>query len=465
MRNYFYLIIAVTFLASGCAKDKFKPFESPLKKAQTTPWPEWIFRHWVWEDESTQQSAQQIVDDYLSRDIPVGAIIIDSPWETGYNTFSWDKSLYPNPKAMVDYFHSRDVRVFLWITGVINTDAQPMYDEAAAKGYFITKSASDTTPLVQKWWKGPGSPIDWYNPAAVEWWKKRVDSILAIGIDGWKVDGTDFVVTGGYSRGLGAAPSRVDYSRKYYDFFHTYTREKLGIDRVNTTRPIDTYYGILGVSPANAVNFSFSDVSNCWAGWVGDQDPDYKGLRVALDNMYLSAQFGYLSFGSDIGGYRENTTDYGPRGRTEDLFLRWAQFGAFCSIMENGGGGEHRPWMFSNNTTDIYRKFTKLHHAMIPYLQSSADSLWKQKKSMYHFMDRTTYAYLLGSDVFVTPIMKIPANNIAINFPAGGRWVYLFDNTKVFDGGTSTTMSFDYEEFPVFVREGAKVLDMFKPLL
>jgi len=46
---------------------------------QLNPWPEWIFYHWEWEDEGTRQSATQLVDEYLIRDIPVGAIIIDSP--------------------------------------------------------------------------------------------------------------------------------------------------------------------------------------------------------------------------------------------------------------------------------------------------------------------------------------------------------------------------------------------------
>ena len=66
------------------------------------PWPEWVLRHWVWEDESTQESAVSLVADYLARDIPVGAIIIDSPWETGYNTFAFDPKLYPDPQQMID---------------------------------------------------------------------------------------------------------------------------------------------------------------------------------------------------------------------------------------------------------------------------------------------------------------------------------------------------------------------------
>ena len=37
----------------------------------SAPWPEWAFHHWVWENESTQESAIALVDDYLAHDIPV----------------------------------------------------------------------------------------------------------------------------------------------------------------------------------------------------------------------------------------------------------------------------------------------------------------------------------------------------------------------------------------------------------
>ena len=67
--------------------------EEEIPAPPPPPWPEWAFHHWVWEDESTQESALALVNGYLDRDIPVGAIIIDSPWETGYNTClnaQWD---------------------------------------------------------------------------------------------------------------------------------------------------------------------------------------------------------------------------------------------------------------------------------------------------------------------------------------------------------------------------------------
>jgi len=66
---------------------------------------------------------------------------------------------------------------------------------------------------------------------------------------------------------------------------------------------------------------------------------------------------GYANFGSDIGGYRTDSSS-NPLGRTKEVFIRWAQLGAFSPLMENGGNKEHRPWKFdgTNETLDIYKK-------------------------------------------------------------------------------------------------------------
>src|SRR5688572_5675530 len=108
MRFVKYFIVLLSILVTGSCK---KENEYVLPEAQ---WPEWVFSHWVWEDEGTAASATALVDDYLAHDIPVGAIIIDSPWETGYNTFEWDETLYPNAQAMIDNFHSKNVKVLMW---------------------------------------------------------------------------------------------------------------------------------------------------------------------------------------------------------------------------------------------------------------------------------------------------------------------------------------------------------------
>lgn len=419
--------------------------------AQTTPWPEWVFHHWVWEDESTQQSALQLIDDYKAHDIPVGAIIIDSPWETGYNTFDWDTTLYPDAQAMVDSFHARDVRVVVWITTAINTDMTELWHYADSMGYFMKANAGSGSAVIN-WWKGDGSMIDFFNPDAVAWWKSLVDKTLDLGIDGWKCDGTDYSILLGnalYSPGAGANITRLQYSHAYYRLFYDYTRQQLGNDRAIMSRPVDNY-GLTFITDPNLVSFTPRDIG--FACWVGDQDATFDGMKAALNNMYRSDENNYLAFGSDIGGYREEPV---PNGRNKDLFIRWAQLGAFSPLMENGGGGEHRPWMFDQQTNDIYNKFTRLHHALIPYLMQQGDSLFADTSSLMQFFNSTNYKYMLGSDIFVSPMLS-SSNSITIDFPAG-NWTYLFNTSQTYSGPLNA-LTIPLDEYPVFVRQGSPLL-------
>ena len=79
------------------------------------PWPEWALTQWVWEDESTRESAFELVSGYLEHGISLGAVIIDSPWETGYNAFEFDSRLYPDAEGMIEAFHDQGVRVFFLV--------------------------------------------------------------------------------------------------------------------------------------------------------------------------------------------------------------------------------------------------------------------------------------------------------------------------------------------------------------
>lgn len=463
------LLAATAFYCTSCKKECKNPLpdnkNTDTAYVQTTPWPKWVFQHWIWEGEGTTQSAMQLVDDYLANGIPVDAIIIDSPWETAYNTFEWDTTLYPGAQQMIDYFHSKNIRVLLWITGGIDTNLHPLWDYARDHDYFMKENAS-SGPGIVKWWKPtPCSLIDWYNPEAVAWWKSLMDKALAYGIDGWKCDGSDFLLydiqnfkSYFYSPYLqGNIPSRNDYSERYYRIFHEYTRQKLGNDRVVMCRPIDNYGYPFG---GNLVAFAPKDIS--YACWVGDQDSDFNGLKAALNNMYESYLYGYYSFGSDIGGYR--TDEFYPQwGRSKTLFIRWAQVGAFSGLMENGGGGEHRPWMFDQQTNEIYKKLVIMRNKyLVGYLMENMSKSVAQNKSLMRFFNKTDYSFMLGDDIYVMPILS---NNgtVTVNLPSGSNWVYLYDKTKVYEGGQSFTKTYSLEEFPVFIKQGTKLAEVITP--
>jgi alpha-glucosidase (family GH31 glycosyl hydrolase) len=434
--------LALSLLAA-CAPDVIE-----VPAAPAAPWPDWALSHWVWEDESTEASALALVDDYLAHDIPVGALILDSPWETGYNTFSFDPVRYPDPQRLVDELHARGVRVLLWIVPAVNTDVPELWDEGAANGWFMQTDEASGAGVID-WWKGRGSLLDYFNPRAVEWWHGLMANALAHGIDGWKTDGLDYSVwLSRWSPGLGERVDRRDYSERYYrDFFDT-TRAALGDDRLIMARPVDNYG--LGVGGED-VAFAPRDVS--FAAWVGDQDATFAGMRAALDNLYESSLLGYVAIGSDIGGYR--TDDAEPLGRSEELFLRWTQLGAFCPLMENGGGGEHRPWMFSERATEIYRRFVLLHAQLAPYLSEHGAAAWAAGQPLMRFVDETSYAFFLGPDLFVWPMLA-PGESVEVTLPEGGPWIYLFGERRAFGAGPAT-LTVPLEEFPVFVRRDSPV--------
>jgi len=397
------------------------------------PWPEWTLRHWVWEDESTQESATTLVEDYLANDIPLGAIIIDSPWETGYNTFIFDQNLFADPQGMIDHLHDLDVRVFLWITANVNVDS-PNYDEGLANDYYINDGRTF------EWWKGEGSYIDFYNPDALDWWHGQIDNVLNLGIDGWKCDGSEFALILWFQiRTFVGNITWKEYQETYYRDFFEYTRQRLGNDRIITARPVDSY----GV-PVPWPPFATTDVN--FAGWVGDQDPTWSGMKAALHNMLASAHYGYVYVGSDIAAYRDDGI------RDKEIFIRWAQLGALCSIMENGGAGEHRPWMYDQETLDIYRKYTKLHHALIPYLYSVGATSYQQGVSVMRPTDKWRYEYKLGGDLFVAAMVR-SGDSREVKFPQGD-WIDFWDGSK-YAGGSTATVDVPLDSYPLFVRKGA----------
>ena len=64
--------------------------------------------------------------------------------------------------------------------------------------------------------------------------------MLDLGIDGWKVDGTDpYILDVLGAHGNAGAVSRKEYSDHYYQDFFDYTRGRLGDDRLIMSRPVD----------------------------------------------------------------------------------------------------------------------------------------------------------------------------------------------------------------------------------
>jgi hypothetical protein len=82
--------------------------------------PSWAFEPWISKDISDGADTRAFLEGVRERDIPVGVVVLDSPWETNYNTFIPNEARYPNFAQMVQDFRDDDVRTVLWTTQMVN---------------------------------------------------------------------------------------------------------------------------------------------------------------------------------------------------------------------------------------------------------------------------------------------------------------------------------------------------------
>jgi alpha-D-xyloside xylohydrolase len=462
-------VLLLTFLIGG---DRAGPRIALAGEPADAPRPlapRWVFEPWVWEDNvNTQQATLQLVLGYRQRAIPVGAVIVDSPWQTYYNSFEFcigtGAGMYEDPQALIDSCHAMDVRVILWSTGMVNApgtdkdgcndDPRPNFCNPQTSQYFVDPDCS----VRIHWWKNPsgvdgGKLVDFRDPDATSWWiDHHVSTVLQMGIDGFKVDETDKFA----DRVIASNPDRRAYADAYYTAMYEAVLDQHGEQAMISARPYDQ--SNLGVWGGYYAGISAPVAANP-AGWVGDQTKswDSDGFLEALDNMCTSGELGYVAFGSDIGGF------LGDGSIPHNLFRRWAQFGALSPIMNNGGNGEHRPWMYPTDILDTYRRFAKLHHFLVPYLYSGAIDFLQTGVSLMRPMSGwdaadntagTRYTYMLGDEIFVAVIYE-DDDSRRIAFPPG-TWVYLFDDDQEYEG-THDGMTFAGEDYPVYVRKGAFV--------
>jgi hypothetical protein len=409
--------------------------------------PYWALGHWVWEDmQNTQTSTVQLVKDYTTNSIPVCGVIVDSPWETTFNTFVPATSRYPNFAQMIADFHKAGVGTIAWAVAYINTDS-PDYASAKSNGYVVDAAAGNIT-----WWKGTGVHIDHTNPAAQAWLDGKMDNVLKMGLYGWKLDmGPDYLkstsatVTLSAGSTAGTTMPLADFQKYYYQTIY---------DHVIASNPagVITARGYAG-TPGGTENKS--PISRDPLCWQGDFAGDFSGIVSQAGMVYQTAINGYGCPGVEIGGYSGASP-------SKNSLLRYAQFGALSCYMENGGsnGGltNHLAWYWDTQATDVYRYFATLHSELAPYNFSGVVDSHLQGGSVMKSCDKSNFTHKLGNDIFVGLITSdVTTRNIT--FPGSDKWIdYWNENAAnaIYAGGTTKSgYSATIDKFPIFIRAGA----------
>jgi len=396
--------------------------------------PRWAFEPWVWEDnKNTQRATLKLVKDYLDRGIPVGTVIIDSPWETAYNSFDWDKKRYPQPQKMINELHHYGVRVVVWISGAMNSSSKDTpqdkpcaYDEVIRRGWVVNEGREFY------WWKGKGVHIDFTRKEACDWFGTQMNKLMKMGVDGWKVDEAEQYLEKSIVITSIGAIEKSEFKKYYYAAVADQSR-KLNPESIILARP-----------------FSAS-INKCIVGWCGDYSGDWEGIRSQMHNLYKSAEAGYSTLCVEVGGF------LGAKPTKESL-LRYAQFGALMPVMNNGGsnGGlsNHLPWFHDEETVDIYRYFAVLHSELVPYLFSCSVDAHLKGDTIVKSPDPGKAQHLLGDCIFASPVVG-PDSEKQVVLPETGYWVDYWNEDKLFAPGTEMNVQVPINRTPLFLRAGA----------
>jgi alpha-glucosidase (family GH31 glycosyl hydrolase) len=427
--------------------------------------PEWGYGFWKSRDVYNHQT--EVEDDVYGCErerIALDAVVLDSPWETQYNTWEPNPHQFTDFDAMVRDFRARGVRTVVWVTPWTNLESADgqmppdpasralhkapaaNYDEGAAGGHYVR--GADGEPFVARWWMGTGSPIDFSSPAAEAWWRNQAKRVLRRGVEGIKADdgeGYYFPDDARFADGTTGAQSAWTVGGRY---------------RTSMQRALDE------VHPGRGVLFGRSG----WTGqqatgmlWGGDQVSDFWSLRILLAATLSAAASGFSNWSHDIGGYLgHRLIERCPA----ELLVRWVQLGCFTPLMQAHGRMVQEPWTYDPRTLDIYRAYVLLHERLVPYVRAAAATAARCGLPIIrplHLIDpgddrgwTVADAYGYGPSLWVAPVLDEGAREREVQLPRG-CWIETWSGEHVHGGG-EVVVPARRSMIPVWVREGALVV-------
>lgn len=386
----------------------------------------------------TQASYLELMDRFEEEGIPISVSVIDMDWHkteipkrfgSAWTGYSWNKELFPDPKALLTELHQRGKHVTLNVHPAAGIRAFEDSYPAVAKRMGLDQAAEEP------------ANFDFNNPLFRESYFTDVHHpIEEQGVDFWWVD---------WQQGASRDKTKVEplWALNHYHFLDNSKRH--GGD------------GLLLSRYAGPGSHRYP------LGFSGDSQITWASLAFQPYFTATATNIGYTWWSHDIGGHYRGAYD-------AELSLRWLQFGVFSPInrlhsYDNPFVGKE-PWNFPLQVEHAMSNFLRLRGELIPYLDTanyhtsiSGRALiepmyyqYPEEREAYNFPNQ----YLFGSEMFVAPITTPTAADTQMSMEEvwlpEGVWYDFFTGLR-YPGGTKIKVCRDFDSIPVFVKAGGIV--------
>lgn len=409
--------------------------------------PLWSFGLWMSRNSYT---SWDVVDDIAGQiranDIPCDVLHLDTAWFRK----DWDCDLkfsqerFPDPGAHMEHYRRKGFHISLWQYNFIppNTD-NTHYQEAVENGYLAKDREGRPYQLPEScqgsWVKD--AIVDFSNPEACKWYGSKIEELIRLGAGAIKTD---------FGEGI---PTDAVYDKIEGKYFHNIYPLAYNSTVFHATRNVSGE-NIVWARSGTAGSQRFP------LHWGGDSQCSFEALAGTLRAALSIGISGIPFFSHDIGGFLGLPTD--------ELYVRWAQFGLFSSHSRCHGAGDttyREPWRFSKEACDIFRKYTKLRYSLMPYIYEQAESCTQTGLPMVRALyleypqDRNAWyledEYLFGDQLLIAPVLKpLSQTNIRSVYLPAGVWFDYFTKEKIISTGAWYQRSVDLATMPIYVKEG-----------
>jgi oligosaccharide 4-alpha-D-glucosyltransferase len=387
--------------------------------------------------------AYKLVQDFAKDHFPLDAIFLDVYWfgkPQVIGNLSWDTSHFHHPDEMINDFNKIDVHTIL-ITEPYVTQISSNWRNAAELNLFA-KNKNGNSFITDKFWAGPASLIDDFNPQSRSWMWSKLKSFSEKNSSGWWTDlgepelhpnemihinGNEQQVHNGYALEWNAFMNdSFENDFPNVRFFHLVRSGFAGMQRYN-------------VFP-----------------WSGDVSRSWQGLQAQIPIMLQNGLCGVGYMHSDLGGYTGK--------QNNKLYARWLEFGCFVPVMRAHGNNDApvEPYNYPDSILKIVRGYIDLRYELLPYNYSMAHQNTESGNPLvrplnFNSFDDTTAnkisdEYFWGNDFLIAPMIDSTLSR-KVYLPKSD-WIN-FWNDSLFTEGKNYLVPAPLNQFPVFVRKGS----------
>ena len=326
----------------------------------------------------------------------------------------------------------------------------------------------------------PLAQFDFTAPGAESFYEGLVREAYDAGYDGWMEDFGEY--TPPTAKSADGTPGPAMHNRYPVDYHCAMARIAARLERPLTRHQRSGWTG--AARCANIV-------------WGGDPTTrwGFDGLSSTITQGVGMGMSGVARWGSDIGGY----FSFGAQGRpdapepprlTPEMLIRWIEVGAVSPVMRTKRSGiaipsYTRPQVFDPEILPYWRRYTKLHTQLYPYLRA-ADAEYRRTGMpimrhglLTHPGDRRAVAahgqFMFGPSLLAAPVVAPDQVEQRVYAPRG-RWLdfwrslrfkrgsggFALRRAALLRGRRDHTLPAPLAELPMLIRSGA-VLPLLSP--